>query len=220
MAPEQARGDRSLDARADIYALGAMMYFALTGRPPFTGESAFAVMMAHARDPVVPAVGRATRRAATTSSEVVLRCLAKQPGGALPERQGPGRRPGRLRLGLRMGPGPVRCVVGLQGPAPGRGAGDGSRLTPGAGGDHRRHLAGHSPMLFRRRTERRSARSPPDVPDACRLAPLHMPSLPGPGPRPGGSSSASRATRSGCSTSATAATATPSRSTSPATAGS
>jgi eukaryotic-like serine/threonine-protein kinase len=83
MAPEQAVGDSSLDARADIYALGAMMYFALTARPPFTGESAFAVMMAHARDPVVPP-SQIRADVPEDLERVILRCLAKKPEDRYP----------------------------------------------------------------------------------------------------------------------------------------
>jgi serine/threonine-protein kinase len=83
MAPEQAVGDRSLDARADIYALGAMMYFALTGQPPFTGENAFAIMMAHGRDPVVPP-SQVRPGVPADLEQVVLRCLAKKPADRYP----------------------------------------------------------------------------------------------------------------------------------------
>jgi serine/threonine-protein kinase len=79
MAPEQTTADRALDARADIYALGAMMYYALTGQPPFTGDSAFAVMMAHARDPVVPP-SQVRPGVPEDLERVVLLCLAKKPG--------------------------------------------------------------------------------------------------------------------------------------------
>jgi len=77
MAPEQAMADHSLDARADIYALGAMMYHASTGRPPFGGESPFAVMMAHARDPVIPP-SQFRPGVPHDLEEVILRCLAKK----------------------------------------------------------------------------------------------------------------------------------------------
>jgi serine/threonine-protein kinase len=83
MAPEQAMGLRSLDARADIYALGALMYFALTGQPPFRGSTPFAVMTAHARDPVI-LPSRIRPGVPLDLEEVVLRCLAKKPGERYP----------------------------------------------------------------------------------------------------------------------------------------
>ena len=83
MAPEQALADSSLDARADIYALGGMMYFALTGRPPFGGANPIAVMMAHVQDPIVPP-SRHRPDLPEDLERVVLRCLEKQPGGRFP----------------------------------------------------------------------------------------------------------------------------------------
>ena len=84
MAPEQAANPRDIDARADIYALGAVAYFALTGRPPFSGEGAFAIMMAHATEQVIPP--STVRPGIPADLEaVVLKALEKKPGDRYPD---------------------------------------------------------------------------------------------------------------------------------------
>jgi eukaryotic-like serine/threonine-protein kinase len=85
MAPEQATGDaRVVDGRSDLYALGAVAYYLLTGRPPFEGDDGLAVLIAHARDPVVPP-SRVWADIPEDLERVVLRCLAKAPAERFPD---------------------------------------------------------------------------------------------------------------------------------------
>ncbi len=77
MAPEQARGDR-VDHRADVYALGVLLYRLATGRVPFPGADAAAVLAAVQRDRPVPP--RALdRRIPVRLSNLIVRLLAKDP---------------------------------------------------------------------------------------------------------------------------------------------
>ena len=78
MSPEQATADSNVDGRTDIYALGAILYYWLTGRPPFEGANPVELMIAHSRDPVVPPT-RFRPELPTDLEAIILKCLAKQP---------------------------------------------------------------------------------------------------------------------------------------------
>ncbi|MCH7491920.1 MAG: protein kinase, partial [Gemmatimonadetes bacterium] len=78
MAPEQAAANPHIDHRADIYALGAMAYEMLCGRPPFDGPTPQAVLSAQVtQQPEPMTMHRSTIPAAL--NELVMRCLAKLP---------------------------------------------------------------------------------------------------------------------------------------------
>jgi serine/threonine-protein kinase len=79
MAPEQALGGESLDGRADIYALGCVAFWLLTGKLVFTADTPTAILMQHIQTPA-PAPSTCTELPVPASlDQVVLSCLAKRP---------------------------------------------------------------------------------------------------------------------------------------------
>ncbi|MFQ6172484.1 serine/threonine-protein kinase [Oryzobacter sp. R7] len=77
LAPEQALGGR-VDGRADLYALGCVLFALLAGKPPFSGPTPVATMMMHANDPV-PDVRTLRPETPGWLADVVTSLLAKDP---------------------------------------------------------------------------------------------------------------------------------------------
>jgi len=84
MSPEQALGDAEVDARSDIYSLGAVGYYLLTGRPPFEGDRPIKVILAHAHEEVTPP-SRLRPEVPADLEQVILRALAKRPEDRYPD---------------------------------------------------------------------------------------------------------------------------------------
>jgi tetratricopeptide (TPR) repeat protein/tRNA A-37 threonylcarbamoyl transferase component Bud32 len=78
MAPEQAVADPNIDHRADVYAVGALAYELLAGRPPFAGDTAQQVLAAHVTEVPDP-VTRYRDTVPPGMADLVMRCLAKKP---------------------------------------------------------------------------------------------------------------------------------------------
>jgi hypothetical protein len=81
MAPEQIRGEE-VDARTDVYALGALLYYLLTGRYPFRGPTVVDIEHLHLEAP--PPAPSLMAPVAPAVDAVVQRCLAKRPDARFP----------------------------------------------------------------------------------------------------------------------------------------
>ncbi len=78
MSPEQAAANPHIDHRTDIYAIGAMAYELLSGRPPFEGATPQAILAAHVMEPP----DQITKHRAAVSpamADLVMKCLEKKP---------------------------------------------------------------------------------------------------------------------------------------------
>jgi len=78
MSPEQATGQPRLDERSDIYSVGAVAYFLVTGRPPFTRPLAVQLILAHVQDEV-PRPSQFNPELPADLESVILRCMEKDP---------------------------------------------------------------------------------------------------------------------------------------------
>jgi tetratricopeptide (TPR) repeat protein len=77
MAPEQAAADPHIDHRADIYAVGAVAYELLTGRPPFTGTTQQEILAAHVTQAPEP-VTKFRESVPPALEQLVMKCLEKK----------------------------------------------------------------------------------------------------------------------------------------------
>jgi serine/threonine-protein kinase len=84
MSPEQAAGRSTLDVRGDLYSLGAVGYFLLTGQAPFCRTTVMELLVAHLRDPV-PAMNELRPDIPSDVQDVILRCLEKDPAQRFPD---------------------------------------------------------------------------------------------------------------------------------------
>ena len=83
MSPEQATGELAVDARSDVYGLGAVAFFALIGRPPFQGKTFGQLLAAHRSEPP-PNLSELRPDVPADLSAVITRCLAKDPANRFP----------------------------------------------------------------------------------------------------------------------------------------
>src|SRR5262249_45974517 len=80
LAPELIAGHGPFDGRADIYGLGCVAFWLLTGRPPFDAPDAISLLMQHSESTPIPPSKVAEEFIPADVDAFVLECLAKEPG--------------------------------------------------------------------------------------------------------------------------------------------
>ena len=79
ISPEMARGDSQVDSRADLYALGCVAYWMLTGKLVFEGATAMDILIEHVKTRPTPPSERGAQPIPPALEEIVLACLQKDP---------------------------------------------------------------------------------------------------------------------------------------------
>ena len=79
MAPEQVLGSRAVDGRADLYAVGCVAYWLVTGQLVFTGRTPMETMIQHAQAEPVPPSARTELEVPAALEQIILSCLCKNP---------------------------------------------------------------------------------------------------------------------------------------------
>jgi hypothetical protein len=142
VAPEQISGG-TVDARADIYALGCLLFKLLTGEVPFPKDGEAARLYAHLNDPP-PAPSLHATALPMALDDVVIRAMSKQPGDRYPSAGDLGRaavaalsgsRPDLPERTVATGAAATRESATVPAPDPTTAT---RRLAPDAGGTHRR----------------------------------------------------------------------------------
>jgi len=80
MAPEAMTDPSNIGPAVDLYAVGAVGYFLLTGQPMFKGKTAVDVCIQHVTKPVTPPSQVAAHHVSPSLEQVIMKCLAKAPG--------------------------------------------------------------------------------------------------------------------------------------------
>lgn len=102
MSPEQCAGSK-VDSRSDVYSLGCVMYEALAGKPPHSGENALATIVKHLQEMPAP-LSSICRKIPQIESidKIVLKCLEKKPEDRYPDTLSLRKELERLFLGQKV----------------------------------------------------------------------------------------------------------------------